>query len=101
MSGDRAAWRLRSRCRAAAQPPQTAMHMHMKHIFTIGAIAGATLLSGCKKEIEKHEEHNTDTAAFHHPPNDIGAPVRNPAPEPRTDTQPATGNQQTMGTGHK
>ncbi len=77
------------------------MNMSMQHLFKIGVIAGAAFLAGCDKQIEKHQEHSTDTSAYRHPPNEIGAPTRNPAPEPRTDTVPATGSQQTKGTGHK
>jgi hypothetical protein len=73
------------------------MNMSMSSIFKIGVLAGAAFLAGC----EKHKEHSYDAPAVHHPPNEIGAPTRTPAPEPRTDTVPSTGSQQNVGTGNK
>jgi hypothetical protein len=92
---------MRKMWKADVNPRREIMNMNMQHFLTAGVIAGTVLLTGCKEEIEKHQDHSYDAPAIHHPTNEIGAPVRNPAPEPRTDTVPSTGNQQTVGSGHK
>jgi hypothetical protein len=69
------------------------LHQHLK----IAIIAGTALLAGC----EKHIENSTDAPGVHHPPNEIGAPTRTPAPEGPQDTPPNTGSQGTVPTGLK
>jgi hypothetical protein len=50
----------------------------MQGVAKFIAIIIAAALAAC----EKHREENTDSAAYNHPLNEKGAPVRNPPPEP-------------------